>query len=160
MPASKVRTKKKPQVRKSPSAIAREQKAEELVYDFLAEVASGIKPGEFSLLNLLYPTHDGLKEHYYILSRNKVTQRLEEHTDGESFKKRFARALKVAPELDAPRMVIGFFDPEEVKTTTEGIEFHKPKLAFKWVIEKGTLVPESKPLNWNGFDVQPGFVAQ
>lgn len=160
MPVSKSRNKKTVQAKTSATSIKKTEKARELVFDFLAEVGFALKPGEFSLVNLLYPETDGLKEHYYILSRNKVTQRLEEHTEGESFQKRFIRAVKMVPELDKPRLVVGFFDPTEVKITSEGIEFHKPKLAYKWFIEDNTLKPEEKPLHWNGFDVLPGFVAQ
>lgn len=160
MPTSKTRNKKKQNNQPTAASVERHKKATELAFDFLSEVGIGIKPGEFSLVNLLYPEMDGLKEHFYILSRNAITKRLEEHTEGKAFQDRFIKALKRKPTLDPARVVVGFFDKEQVEITTEGIAFHTPKMAFKWVIDDFMLKPENKPLNWNGFDVQPGFMAQ
>lgn len=160
MPTSKIRNKKKQNNQQTAASIQKHKAATELAFDFLAEVGAGIQPSEYSLINLLYPEMDGLKEHFYILSRNAITNRLEEHTEGKAFQDRFIKAIKRKPVLDPARIVVGFFDKDQVEITTEGLAFHTPKMAFKWVIQNSVLLPEDKPLNWNGFDVLPGHVAQ
>lgn len=151
MPVSSKRKKSKPALRS-----ATPSKTSLYIDDFMDDTVDALKDDTFVLLSILQDWPQDLKE-YYVLSRSKDGKLLE-HNEGPVFKQKFTKALKASIGLphNPVKIVVGYFNRDQVTINPEGLNFGTPFYAIQWKTEAGKLIPDDSVYNWNGYEVTPG----
>jgi len=136
--------------------------AAEYIEDFLDNVIESLENDNFVLVSVIKEIEGnsgspaGFK-HYYVLSRNDEGK-LHEHNEGPVFQREFVNAVKANSEGDANpvKIVVGYFNRDQVIVRDGGLEFRTPDYAVQWTVVDHKFIPDTSEYNWNGYMVQPG----
>lgn len=160
MPVSSKR--KKPAKKQTVDKSAKLKLVSDYIDDFLDNVIMSLENDNSVLISVLKeikgnPGSPAGFKHYYVLSRNDEGKLLE-HNEGPAFKEEFIKAVRENSkgEENPVKIVVGYFDKEQIIIRDGGLEFRTPNHALQWTVANNQFLPDESEYIWNGYEVQPG----